>query len=178
MLESDSLRGRRITALALSAFMLALGATLGSAAAEPLGTLKERLSDKASDNQRVDNCHVPVERRGPKPRPECKPAVEQAPPGGRPKLGESATRYPPDGVPHTIAPDARRLHDPAHAEGPSPEEPAMPTYEYHCQKCGKIFERHEHIAEHEKSHPLCPKCRSGAVEPVLAGFYAKTSKKS
>lgn len=38
-------------------------------------TLKERLSDKASDEQRVDNCKVPMERRGPKPRPEgCGPA--------------------------------------------------------------------------------------------------------
>jgi len=34
-------------------------------------TLKERLSDKASDEQRVDNCRVPVERRGPTPRPDC-----------------------------------------------------------------------------------------------------------
>jgi hypothetical protein len=36
-------------------------------------TLKERLGDKTSDEQRVDNCKVPVERRGPKVRPEgCK----------------------------------------------------------------------------------------------------------
>jgi hypothetical protein len=33
--------------------------------------LKERLSDKASDNQRVDNCRVPVERRGSVSRPDC-----------------------------------------------------------------------------------------------------------
>jgi hypothetical protein len=33
-------------------------------------TGKERLGDKASDEQRVDNCKVPAERRGPKPRPE------------------------------------------------------------------------------------------------------------
>jgi hypothetical protein len=33
-------------------------------------TLKERLSDKASDEQRVDNCKVPVDRRGSKPRPD------------------------------------------------------------------------------------------------------------
>lgn len=33
-------------------------------------TLKERLSDKASDEQRVDNCNVPVDRRGPKIRPD------------------------------------------------------------------------------------------------------------
>jgi hypothetical protein len=34
-------------------------------------TLKERLSDKASDAQRVNNCHVPADRRGPVPRPGC-----------------------------------------------------------------------------------------------------------
>jgi len=33
-------------------------------------TLKERLSDKASDQQRIDNCNVPVDRRGSKPRPD------------------------------------------------------------------------------------------------------------
>ena len=40
-------------------------------AAQEAQTLKERLSDKASDNQRVDNCRVPVERRGSVPRPDC-----------------------------------------------------------------------------------------------------------
>ena len=36
-------------------------------------TLKERLSDKASDEQRVNNCKVSLDRRGPKIRPEgCK----------------------------------------------------------------------------------------------------------
>lgn len=34
------------------------------------GTLKERSSDKASDEQRVDNCKVPLDRRGSRPRPE------------------------------------------------------------------------------------------------------------
>jgi putative FmdB family regulatory protein len=67
---------------------------------------------------------------------------------------------------------------PAHEHGSCLEEPAMPTYEYHCKKCGMTFERNEHIAEHEKSHPRCPKCKSEAVEPVLADFYAKTSKKA
>lgn len=43
----------------------------------PTETLKERLSDKASDEQRVNNCKVPKERRGAKPRPEeCE--VDQA----------------------------------------------------------------------------------------------------
>lgn len=34
-------------------------------------TLKERLSDKASDEQRVDNCKVPLDRRGSKERPDA-----------------------------------------------------------------------------------------------------------
>jgi hypothetical protein len=34
-------------------------------------TLKERLSDKASDDQRVDNCKVPLNRRGAKIRPDA-----------------------------------------------------------------------------------------------------------
>lgn len=54
----------------------------------------------------------------------------------------------------------------------------MPTYEFRCNKCGTIFERQERITEHEKSHPSCPKCKSEAVVPVLADFYAMTSKKS
>ncbi len=64
--------------------------TLAAAAAAPAQetrTLKERLSDKATDAQRVDNCKVPAERRGPVPRPGCKtkprpplPALEAGPP--------------------------------------------------------------------------------------------------
>jgi putative FmdB family regulatory protein len=65
-----------------------------------------------------------------------------------------------------------------HAGAGSVEEPAMPTYQYRCTKCSKVFERSEHVAEHEKAHPRCPKCNSTHVEPVLADFYAKTSKKS
>ena len=39
---------------------------------QPTRTAKERLGVKASDEQRVDNCKVPLDRRGPKPRgDEC-----------------------------------------------------------------------------------------------------------
>jgi len=55
----------------LAAAMLLLTAAGYSAMAQDARTLKERLSDKASDEQRVDNCRVPIERRGPKPRPDC-----------------------------------------------------------------------------------------------------------
>jgi hypothetical protein len=33
-------------------------------------TGKERLAGKASDDQRTNNCKVPAEKRGPKPRPD------------------------------------------------------------------------------------------------------------
>src|SRR5205807_10206275 len=113
MPESDSTRGR-ITAWVLCALMLAFGGTAGGVAAEPLGTLKERLSDKASDNQRVDNCHVPMERRGPKPRPDCKPASGQAPQRSRPSL---RIAKPP--LCAYNCPDPHRFHSPAHDEGPA-----------------------------------------------------------
>jgi hypothetical protein len=35
----------------------------------PMHTGKERLGRKWSDEQRTDNCNVPLELRGPKPRP-------------------------------------------------------------------------------------------------------------
>ena len=37
---------------------------------EPNRTGKERLGGKASDEQRVDNCKVPLDLRGAKPRPD------------------------------------------------------------------------------------------------------------
>ena len=43
---------------------------------QPTRTAKERLGVKASDEQRVDNCKVPLDRRGLKPRPdECEDGV-------------------------------------------------------------------------------------------------------
>jgi hypothetical protein len=45
--------------------------------AQETQTLKERLSNKASDEQRVDNCRVPIERRGTMPRLDC---PEELPP--------------------------------------------------------------------------------------------------
>jgi hypothetical protein len=42
----------------------------------PVRTGKERLGDKWNDEQRIDNCKVPPEKRGPKPRPDsCAEAV-------------------------------------------------------------------------------------------------------
>ena len=39
--------------------------------AAPTRTGKERLGGKASDEQRVDNCKVPPDRRGATPRPDA-----------------------------------------------------------------------------------------------------------
>ena len=48
--------------------------------AAPDRTVKERLSSKASDEQRVDNCKVPIDVRGPKPRPDnCRQGAGTAP---------------------------------------------------------------------------------------------------
>lgn len=54
----------------------------------------------------------------------------------------------------------------------------MPTYQYRCEKCGEVFERSEHVAEHQTAQPRCPKCGSEAVQHVPTPFVAQTSKKS
>ena len=48
--------------------------------AEPTRTGKERLGGKATDEQRVDNCKVPLDLRGSTPRPDdCGDAASTAP---------------------------------------------------------------------------------------------------
>ena len=52
----------------------------GETRATPTRTVKERLSSKASDEQRVDNCKVPLDLRGSTPRPDdCGDAASTAP---------------------------------------------------------------------------------------------------
>jgi hypothetical protein len=71
---------------------LAILSPLGQGLAQEGHTLKERLSDKASDQQRVDNCHVPPERRGTAPRPDCPDEPRPAAPAA--KAGPSAASNP------------------------------------------------------------------------------------
>jgi hypothetical protein len=61
---------RRCCAVFLTFVILSLCGTAMAMAAETK-TSKERLSDKASDEQRVDDCRVPVARRGASARPGC-----------------------------------------------------------------------------------------------------------
>jgi hypothetical protein len=78
--------------LALSCVAILL---FSSAMAQEVQTLKERLSDKASDAQRVDNCHVPPERRGAVPRPDCSQfdtRLQPAAPEPRARPAQSSNR--------------------------------------------------------------------------------------
>lgn len=54
----------------------------------------------------------------------------------------------------------------------------MPTYSYHCDKCGKDFDRSESISEHETATPRCPKCGGRSVSWVPKGMNIITKKKS
>jgi hypothetical protein len=43
----------------------------GRATATPVLTGKERLGPKWTDEQRIDNCNVPIDKRGIRPRPSA-----------------------------------------------------------------------------------------------------------
>jgi putative FmdB family regulatory protein len=45
-------------------------------------------------------------------------------------------------------------------------------------KCNAQFEKTMTVAQREKARPTCPECKGRKVEPVLSGFFAKTSRKS
>jgi hypothetical protein len=72
-MQSSTLLAARVRALPM-VLAMALAAAPSHAGddirAGPTRTAKERLGGKASDEQRVDNCKVPPNLRGPKPRPE------------------------------------------------------------------------------------------------------------
>jgi len=53
----------------------------------------------------------------------------------------------------------------------------MPTYEFHCPRCRKEVSLILTVKERESGNVKCPDCR-GSLEPVMATFYSKTSKKS
>jgi hypothetical protein len=57
-----------LASLLVIGFALSASGQDGQPAAPPL-TGKERLGGKWTDEQRIDNCKVPVDKRGTKPRP-------------------------------------------------------------------------------------------------------------
>ncbi len=54
----------------------------------------------------------------------------------------------------------------------------MPHYEYHCEKCGKDFEKFLTIHEAETEKVKCPSCGSTRIEQKFSSFFAVTAKKS
>jgi hypothetical protein len=71
MRGSGTTAARRSVVLLLAAAAALVAREGGRArAASGRDTLKSRLGDKASDEQRVDDCGVPPERRGPRERPD------------------------------------------------------------------------------------------------------------
>jgi putative FmdB family regulatory protein len=58
----------------------------------------------------------------------------------------------------------------------------MPTYEFHCRVCDRVFDLEQSIAayeEHLRKHDLhCPKCQSEQVEQQLTTFEVETTRKS
>jgi putative FmdB family regulatory protein len=52
----------------------------------------------------------------------------------------------------------------------------MPTYEFECEKCRRVFTIERSMGDRAK--PCCPTCRSKAVHQRFSAFYAKTIKKS
>lgn len=54
----------------------------------------------------------------------------------------------------------------------------MPTYEFKCEKCKKVFTETMTVAEYEKKKKRCPKCKSTRVKQQISSFQTITSKKS
>jgi putative FmdB family regulatory protein len=57
----------------------------------------------------------------------------------------------------------------------------MPSYEFVCQKCAKVFGLELSIAQYErmkKNSLKCPGCGSSKIARRISDFQVKTSKKS
>lgn len=53
----------------------------------------------------------------------------------------------------------------------------MPLYEYECPRCEKEVALTLTVKERERGEATCPECRS-RLEPRMASFFSKTSRKS
>ncbi len=68
LIAALGLAGTSVVARAQSS---AAAAPAPTQAAGPVRTGKERLGNKWSDEQRIDNCKVPPDKRGSRPRPDA-----------------------------------------------------------------------------------------------------------
>ncbi len=53
----------------------------------------------------------------------------------------------------------------------------MPLYEFFCPRCRKELSMTLSVKEREGTEVKCPECRS-VLEPLMASFFSKTSRKS
>jgi putative FmdB family regulatory protein len=57
----------------------------------------------------------------------------------------------------------------------------MPTYEFRCEKCGKVFEQVWSLSDYDrklKEKQKCPSCHCTRVVKTISMVQVKTSKKS
>jgi len=54
----------------------------------------------------------------------------------------------------------------------------MPLYEFFCEKCNKEVSLTLTISERDKGDFKCPDCGSKNLQPQMATFFSKTSRKS
>ena len=57
----------------------------------------------------------------------------------------------------------------------------MPTYEFRCEKCDKVFEKIWSLSEYDKrikENKKCPSCGSTKVVKTISLVQVKTSRKS
>jgi putative FmdB family regulatory protein len=58
------------------------------------------------------------------------------------------------------------------------KEGGMPMYEFSCGDCKKEVTLVLTMKEREEGRFACPHCKGKKLEPLLTGFFAKTSRKS
>jgi len=46
----------------------------------------------------------------------------------------------------------------------------VPLFEFHCKKCGHVFEELLSVAERDRGDIKCPVCRSGKIAQGMSAF--------
>lgn len=54
----------------------------------------------------------------------------------------------------------------------------MPQYDFFCAKCDKTVSLVLTISERERGDFKCPGCGNRALQPQMATFFSKTSRKA
>ena len=54
----------------------------------------------------------------------------------------------------------------------------MPTYEFKCDKCRKVFTVKLKLADYERKKFACPACKSKRLTQQISSFQTITSSKS